>query len=196
MKVFKVIMLMMVTMILLAFTSNLNPDKTISEMVAENEDLSTLLTALETAELVDVLNEEGPYTVFAPTNEAFNNLPAGKLDELLKPENKDELTKILKYHVVSGKVMASDLEDGQRIETLEGTELKVTTKSSEEGYMESDEEEAGMEEQEGPRDKVMVNNAKVAEADITVSNGVIHIIDGVVSPEDTEVIGEAKEDSY
>ncbi|MGM0547244.1 MAG: fasciclin domain-containing protein [Bacteroidota bacterium] len=196
MKVFKVIMLMMVTMILLAFTSNLNPDKTISEMVAENEDLSTLLTALETAELVDVLNEEGPYTVFAPTNEAFNNLPAGKLDELLKPENKDELTKILKYHVVSGKVMASDLEDGQRIETLEGTELKVTTKSSEEGYMESDEEEAGMEEQEGRRDKVMVNNAKVAEADITVSNGVIHIIDGVVSPEDTEVIGEAKEDSY
>lgn len=186
-------MLFMVSLVILAFTSNINPEKTISEMVSEKEDLSTLLTALETAELVDVLGEEGPYTVFAPSNEAFENLPAGKLDELLKPENKEELAKILKYHVVSGKVLASDLEGEKQIETLEGTEVKITAKSSDKGYMDSDDEGNMGEEQKERKNKVMVNNAKVTEADITASNGVIHIIDGVISPEDVEVIGSAQE---
>lgn len=181
MKVFKTIMLLGVSLVILAFTSNINPEKTISEMVAEKQDLSTLLTALETAELVDVLNEEGPYTVFAPTNEAFENLPAGRLDELLKPENKAELAKILKYHVISGKIMASDLEGEQEVETLEGTQVKIMVKSSEGEYM-------GEEERESKK-KVMVNNAKVTESDITASNGVIHIINGVITPADIEVIG-------
>lgn len=182
MKILKIVTLMLVTLIVLAFTSQTNPDKTISEMVTDNQDLSTLLTALQTAELVEVLNGEGPYTVFAPTNKAFENLPEGKLDYLLKAENKDELVKILKYHVVSGEVNASDLEGEQTVETLEGTKIKLMAQSSEE-YM-GDEPEA--------MSKIMVNNALVTEADITASNGVIHIIDGVVMPEDMEVMG-AKE---
>lgn len=181
MKVLKIIMLLVVSLVVLAFTSNINPDKTISEMVAEKQDLSTLLTALETAELVDVLNEEGPYTVFAPTNEAFENLPEGKLDELLKPENKAELAGILKYHVISGKVYASDLEADKGFETLEGTELKVKVKDTERGYMD--------EEQKEGKKKVMVNNAKIIESDIEASNGIIHFIDGVITPADIEMIG-------
>lgn len=182
MKTLKIIALMLVTLTVLAFTSHINPEKTISEVVTGNQDLSTLLTALETAELVEVLNGEGPYTVFAPTNKAFKNLPEGKLDYLLKAENKAELAKILKYHVVSGEVYASDLEGQQTVETLEGTKIKLMAQTSEE-YM-GDEQEAMR--------KIMVNNALVTEADITASNGVIHIIDGVVMPSDMEVMG-AKE---
>ena len=180
MKAFKTILLMMVALVMFAFTSILNPDKTISEKVAEKEDLSTLLTALEAADLVEVLKGDGPFTVFAPVNQAFENLPEGKLDDLLKAENKEELAKILKYHVISGKILASDIKTEKMIESLEGTQLKLTVRSSGDEYM-GDEAEA--------MNKVMVNNAVIIESDITVSNGVIHIIDGVVTPADMEVMG-------
>jgi len=97
MKTLKIMSVLVISLMVLAFTSKTNPDKTISEMVAEKQNLSTLLTALQTAELVETLKGEGPYTVFAPTNDAFANLPEGKLENLLKPENKAELAKILKY---------------------------------------------------------------------------------------------------
>ncbi|MGD8426589.1 MAG: fasciclin domain-containing protein [Balneolaceae bacterium] len=180
MKIVKTLSVLLMSLLVFAFTSNLKSEKTISEMVAENQDLSTLLTALQSADLVETLKGEGPYTVFAPTNEAFNNLPAGKLDDLLKPENKEELAKILKYHVVSGEVYASDLEDGQMLETLEGNKIKVSIKDSPEEGMEGEESMAG----------VKINNANVVTKDVMASNGIIHIIDGVVMPSDLETIGE------
>lgn len=166
---------------MLAFTSMLNPDKTIADNVAENKDLSTLLTALKAADLVDVFKGDGPYTVFAPTNKAFDNLPEGKLEDLLKAENKEELSKILKYHVVAGEIYASDIGSETMIETLEGTQLKITSQQSTADEYMGDEAEA--------MNKVMVNNAVVSEADITASNGVIHIIDRIVTPADMEVMG-------
>ena len=183
MKILKAITILLISLVIFAFTTNINPEKTISEMVSEKQELSTLLTALEAAGLVETLQGEGPFTVFAPTNEAFSALPEGKLDELLMSENKEKLAGILKYHVVSGKVYASDLSDGQMVTTLEGNEIRITVKSS------TDE----MSSEEGEYTKVKVNNAKVVESDLTASNGIIHIIDGVVMPSDIEVMG-SKED--
>ncbi len=185
MKALKIILLLVVSLMILGFSSILNPDKTISEKVAEKQDLSTLLTALQAADLVEVLKGEGPYTVFAPTNKAFDKLPEGKLEDLLKPENKEELTRILKYHVVAGKIFASDINEEQMVETLEGSELKVLIQKTTDDYM-GDESE-GM-------NNIMVNNAIVSDADIEVSNGVIHIIDGVVMPSGQEVLGAIEED--
>jgi len=180
MKVLKTITLLVISLVVLAFTAKIGPEKTVSEKVAEKGNLSTLLAALEAAELVETLKGEGPFTVFAPTNDAFNKLPEGKLDDLLKPENKEELAKILKYHVVSGKIYASDLSGEKMVETLEGTQIKVRASSA---------MEEGMGEEGEYMDKVRVNNATVVEPDITASNGIIHIIDGVVMPSDIEVMG-------
>jgi len=180
MKALKIVLLLLISLAILAANSVLNPEKTISDKVAEKEDLSTLLTALEAVDLVEVFKSEGPYTVFAPTNKAFNNLPKGKLESLLKAENKEELIKILKYHVFAGKIHAGDIGEETMIETLEGTQLKLTAQSSAGEYM-GDEVQA--------MNKVMVNNAIVIEADIMASNGVIHIIDGVVMPTDMELLG-------
>ncbi len=180
MKVLKTITILVISLMILAFTTNISPEKTISEKVAAKQNLSTLLTALQAADLVETLKGEGPYTVFAPTNNAFKNLPEGKLDELLKPENKAQLAKILKYHVVSGKIYASDLSGEKMVKTLEGTQIKVQASVS----MEED-----MDEQSTDMDRVRVNNATVVEPDITASNGIIHIIDGVVMPSDIEVMG-------
>jgi uncharacterized surface protein with fasciclin (FAS1) repeats len=185
MKILKTTSILLVSLVILAFTSNLNPEKTISEMVSEKQDLSTLLTALEAAGLVETLKGEGPFTVFAPTNEAFNNLPEGKLDDLLKPENKEKLAGILKYHVISGKVYASDLSEEQMVATIEGNEVRIQAISS------MDEMSGG----ESEYTKVKINNAKVIESDIEASNGVIHIINGVVMPSDIEVMG-SKEIDY
>lgn len=120
----------------------------------------TLVAALEAAELVDALSSEGPLTVFAPVDEAFAALPDGVLDALLQPENKDLLTKVLVYHVVEGGVLSSDLSTGE-VETLAG-DLMV------------DVSDAG----------VKVNEAQVLRADVQASNGVIHVIDQVLVPED------------
>lgn len=121
---------------------------------------STLLAAAEAAGLVETLKGDGPFTVFAPTDEAFAALPDGTVDTLLLPENKDQLTSILTYHVVPGKVMSGDLSDGMTAETVQGTEVTIGTEGG-----------------------VTVNDANVVTADIEASNGVIHVIDGVIMPE-------------
>lgn len=133
---------------------------TIVEIASANENLSTLVTALDAAGLVETLNSEGPFTVFAPTNEAFEALPEGKLEELLKPENKMKLKSILTYHVVAGKVLSSDLEDGQVVTTVEGSEVTISIGDS----------------------GAMINEAGISEADIEASNGVVHIINKVIMP--------------
>lgn len=120
----------------------------------------TLVAAVKAADLVDTLKGAGPFTVFAPTDEAFAKLPAGTLEMLLKPENKDKLTAILTYHVVPGKVMSTDLKDGQMAKTVNGKEVTVKIGGG----------------------KVTVGNATVAKADIPASNGVIHVIDTVLLP--------------
>jgi uncharacterized surface protein with fasciclin (FAS1) repeats len=122
----------------------------------------TLVAAVKAADLVDTLKGEGPFTVFAPTDEAFEKLPKGTLDELLKPENKDKLKAILTYHVVSGKVMAADVVklDGKKVKTVDGREVEIQVDG----------------------ETVMVGKAKVTKTDIETSNGVIHVIDTVLLP--------------
>jgi len=124
-------------------------------------DCKTLAAAVTAAGLVETLQGEGPFTVFAPTDEAFAEIQS-EVDELLKPENKEKLSKILTYHVIRGKTMAADLEDGQELTTVEGSTLKVMLKDG----------------------KVMVGEAQVTTADIDASNGVIHVIDKVLLPKD------------
>lgn len=121
---------------------------------------NTLVTAIKAAGLVDTLKGPGPFTVFAPTDDAFAKLPAGTLDNLLKPENKSKLTSILTYHVVPGKVMAKDLSGKRTMaKTVEGSELTIDATSG-----------------------VKVDKATVTKADIDTSNGVIHVIDTVLMP--------------
>ena len=120
----------------------------------------TLVTAVKAAGLVDTLKSPGPFTVFAPTDEAFAKLPAGTLEGLLKDPAK--LKEVLLYHVVSGKVMAADVVKLKSAKTVEGTNLKIRAKSG----------------------AVMVDNAKVVQPDIACDNGVIHVIDAVMLPKD------------
>ena len=134
--------------------------KDIVDLAVETEALSTLVTAVKAAGLVETLKSEGPFTVFAPTNDAFNALPEGVLDMLLKPENKDKLSAVLTYHVVPGKVMSGDLSDGMKAKTVEGSEATITIIDG----------------------KAKVDGAAVAMADITASNGVVHVIDQVILP--------------
>ena len=137
-----------------------NHDQTIVDLAVGNHDLSTLVAAVKAAGLVDVLAGKGPYTVFAPTNEAFAALPAGTVESLLKPENKDQLTAILTYHVVPGRIESTDLSNGQKVASVEGSKIDIqTTKSS-----------------------VLINNAQVKKADIRANNGVVHVIDRVILP--------------
>ncbi|KAA9006164.1 fasciclin domain-containing protein [Histidinibacterium aquaticum] len=124
---------------------------------AEAGNFTTLAGALETAGLVETLQGEGPFTVFAPTDDAFAALPEGTLDGL----SEEELTSILTYHVVPGSVMSGDLEDGMTAETVNGAEVEISIDG----------------------DTVMVNGATVTTADIEATNGVIHVIDGVLMPE-------------
>lgn len=121
---------------------------------------NTLVAAVKAGGLVDTLKGEGPFTVFAPTDEAFKKLPAGTVEDLLKPENKAKLVQILTYHVVPGKVMSADIAGKELMaKTVEGSEIKVNATSG-----------------------VMVDNAKVVKADIAADNGVIHVIDTVIIP--------------
>jgi len=122
----------------------------------------TLVAAVKAADLVDTLKGEGPFTVLAPTDEAFAKLPEGTVESLLKPENKDKLIAILKYHVIAGKVLAADVVklDGQDVKTVEGSTAKVAVKDG----------------------GVTINNAKVIKTDIDCTNGVIHVIDTVIPP--------------
>lgn len=134
--------------------------KNVVEIAASNDQFSTLVAAIKAAGLAEALSGKGPFTIFAPTNQAFEKLPAGTLEKLLKPENKGKLADILKYHVVIGKVMAAEVKPGE-METLNGK--KFTIKS------------AG--------GKVMVDGATVVKTDIKGKNGVIHVIDSVILPE-------------
>jgi uncharacterized surface protein with fasciclin (FAS1) repeats len=141
-----------------------------SDMAAEPADIvataiaagqfETLAAALEAADLVETLQGEGPFTVFAPTDDAFAALPEGTLEDLLKPENKEMLVSILTYHVVPGAVLSTDLESGE-VETVEGSSIMVEVSES----------------------GVTVDDANVISADIEASNGVIHVIDAVILPE-------------
>jgi hypothetical protein len=132
-------------------------DKTIVEIAASDPQFSTLVTAVKAAGLVDTLNSAGPFTVFAPTNDAFAKVPKDALTKLLA--NKEALKKVLLYHVVSGKVLSTDLKDGMKAKTAAGPEVTIKTKPA-----------------------PMVNNAKIIKADIAASNGVIHVIDTVIMP--------------
>jgi len=134
--------------------------KDIVETAVDAGKFKTLAAALRAADLVDTLKGRGPFTVFAPTDEAFAKLPAGTVDNLLKPENKDQLVAILTYHVVPGKVMAADVIKLKEAKTVNGKMLDIETKG----------------------DAVMVNDAKVTATDISASNGVIHVIDTVILP--------------
>jgi uncharacterized surface protein with fasciclin (FAS1) repeats len=122
----------------------------------------TLATALQAAGLVDTLKGKGPFTVFAPTDEAFSKLPAGTVESLLKPENKEKLKAILLYHVVSGEVTAAQVVKLSSAKTINGQDLKLAVKDG----------------------TVMVNDATVVKADVLASNGVIHVIDTVLLPKD------------
>lgn len=131
--------------------------KTIIETAIGNPDFSTLVTAIKAAGLVETLSSTGPFTVFAPTNEAFAKIPKATLDSVLADRTK--LISILTYHVVAGKVMAKNVATMSEATTVEGSMVKINTK-----------------------DGVMINNAKVTSADLECSNGVIHVIDTVLMP--------------
>ncbi len=136
---------------------------TIVDVASADTNFSTLVAAVSAAGLVETLSGTGPFTVFAPTNDAFAALPAGVLDALLLPENKALLAQILTYHVVSGMVMAADVTDGD-VATVEGSKIKLSTMGG-----------------------VTVNGAKVVAADVAASNGVIHAIDAVILPPGVDV---------
>jgi uncharacterized surface protein with fasciclin (FAS1) repeats len=141
------------------------PSKNIIQNAVNSKDHTTLVAAVKAAGLVDTLEGKGPFTVFAPTNTAFGKLPAGTVDTLVKPENKATLTKILTYHVVPGKLEASDLTDGKMLKTVEGEQLAVKKSDG----------------------KTWIVDAKGGSAAITISNvnqsnGVIHVIDTVLMP--------------
>jgi uncharacterized surface protein with fasciclin (FAS1) repeats len=146
--------------------------KDIVDFAADSPDFSTLVTALKAASLVDTLKGAGPFTVFAPTNDAFAKLPAGTVESLVKPENKDTLSKILTYHVVAGRVTAKQLIHSIKkghgkaaVKTVEGAPL---TASLQGGKVILTDEKGG--------------TATVTKADVFVKNGVIHVIDTVVMP--------------
>ena len=145
--------------------ANMVPSKDIVDNAAGSADHTTLVAAVKAASLVETLKGKGPFTVFAPTNEAFAKLPAGTVDNLLKPENKAMLAKILTYHVVSGNFKSTDLKDGQKVKTVQGEELTI-------GYKDN---------------KWTVTDGKGGVANITIpdvisSNGVTYVIDAVLMP--------------
>jgi len=131
----------------------------IVDTAAEDGSFSTLVAAVKAAGLVEALKGDGPFTVFAPSDEAFAKLPAGTLESLLKPENKDKLTAILTYHVVPGKILSGDVKPG-RVETLQGSKLLVSKRKG----------------------ALMVDQASIVATDVTATNGVIHVINEVIMP--------------
>ena len=134
--------------------------KDIVDTAVEAGSFSTLVAAVQAADLVDTLKGDGPFTVFAPTDEAFAALPEGTVENLLKPENKEQLVAILTYHVVPGKVMSGDLSDDMAATTVQGSDVMIDLDNG-----------------------VMVDEATVVSADIETSNGVIHVIDKVILPD-------------
>ena len=152
---------LIVSMLLVAPVVNADGHKKdIVDTAASNQAFTTLVAAVKAAGLVKTLKSRGPFTVFAPTNEAFSKLPAGTVENLLKPENKNKLTAILKHHVVSGKVMAVDVTGKKLLQaTVNGTNLDIDGTSG-----------------------VLISGANVVSADVIATNGVIHVIDKVLLP--------------
>jgi uncharacterized surface protein with fasciclin (FAS1) repeats len=146
----------------LASTAFAADKKDIVDTAAGAEGFKTLVAAVKAAGLVDTLKGDGPFTVLAPTDEAFAKLPAGTVETLLKPENKEKLVAILTYHVIPGKAMKADVVrlDGKEVKTAQGSSVKIAVGDG----------------------GVMINNAKVVATDIECSNGVIHAIDTVILP--------------
>ena len=133
----------------------------IVDTASANGNFTTLVAALKAADLVETLKGRGPFTVFAPTDEAFKKLPAGTVEMLLRPENKAQLQKVLTYHVVPGKVMAADVKGKKtNAKTVEGSAVAIDASGN----------------------GVMVDSARVSTADVSASNGVIHVIDTVIMP--------------
>ena len=141
------------------------PSKNIIQNAVNSKDHTTLVAAVKAAGLVETLEGKGPFTVFAPTNTAFGKLPAGTVDTLVKPESKATLTKILTYHVVPGKLEASDLTDGKKLKTAEGEELTVKKADGKTWIIDA----------KGDSSMVMISN-------VHQSNGVIHVVDTVLLP--------------
>jgi len=165
MKLLKTLLINVVTPLLLitslaANAGSYGKKKDLVDIAASNSDFSTLVAAVKAAGLVDTLKSNGPFTVFAPTNEAFAKLPEGTVESLLKPENKDKLISILTYHVVPGKVYAKQVVSLSGAKTVEGSKIAINTANG----------------------KVMVDNANVVKTDIKAKNGVIHVIDSVILP--------------
>ena len=134
--------------------------KNLVETAAGNDAFKTLVAAVKAAGLVETLAGKGPFTVFAPTNEAFAKLPEGTVESLLKPENKDKLISVLTYHVVPGKVMSKDIKPSQMVQTVNGQQVSIKLSYG----------------------KVSVDGATVTAADVEADNGVIHVIDTVILP--------------
>ena len=143
-----------------AVIANIASDQTIVEIAAGNKDFSTLVAAVKAAGLVETLKGDGPFTVFAPTDEAFAKLPAGTVESLIKPENKDKLIAILTYHVVPGKVTSADVVKLSSAKTVQGSSIDIAVKDG----------------------NVKIDDATVVKADIDCSNGVVHVIDSVILP--------------
>ncbi len=139
--------------------SKMSGPKTVVDLAVGSKDHTTLVAAVKAAGLVETLSGNGPFTIFAPTDAAFAKLPAGTLESLLKPENKDKLAGILTYHVVAGKVMAADVKAG-KVKTVNGKEATISVSGG----------------------KVMIDGATVVATDLTAGNGVIHVIDTVILP--------------
>ncbi|MCX2761024.1 fasciclin domain-containing protein [Vibrio sp. Sgm 22] len=161
----KLIKTMSVLVATLLFTAFAHADhhgmkKDIVDVAAENGSFNTLVAAVKAAGLVETLKGDGPFTVFAPTDEAFAALPEGTVDMLLKPENKDKLIAVLTYHVVPGKIMASEVMKLDSVVTVQGEAVMVGIDHG----------------------NVMINKAQVVMADVEASNGVIHVIDAVLLP--------------
>lgn len=144
-----------------AFASHHGDKKNIVETAAGNPDFSTLVAAVQAAGLADTLSGEGPFTVFAPTNAAFDKLPAGTVDSLLLPENREQLVAVLTYHVVAGEVSAEQVVTLDSATTVNGQDVTITVDG----------------------EQVRINDATVTTADIETSNGVIHVIDTVILPQ-------------
>jgi len=135
-------------------------ENTILDIAVQTEFLSTLVQAIQAGEMAATLQGDGPYTVFAPTNEAFNKLPAGTLEELMQPANRGKLQEILNNHVVQGKIMSKDLSDGQNAKSVGNRDLNV--------------KKAG--------NQIKINGATVTTPDVEASNGVIHVVDTLILP--------------
>ncbi len=150
------------------YSAKAQPTQSIVEIATSDPQFSTLVTALDAAGLVETLQGEGPFTVFAPTNDAFAALPAGTLDSLLLPENVDQLTNILLYHVVPGRLMASDVVSRSKAKTATTTQQLVSF-SVDNG-------------------QAKIDNANIVVTDIEATNGVIHVIDAVILPEELDNI--------